>query len=108
MLFRSGSVEANPIRITSKPCEVTPEEKASAKSGDDGRISSPITTVPGSRCNSRNFAKATPVEKANCLVNSLPTRPRMSYALKIFGNLSVIRNSVTGLKNLCARVWYGT
>ena len=43
------SVDASPMRITSIPCEVTPAENASANTGDDGRISSPITTVAGSR-----------------------------------------------------------
>ena len=43
------SVEASPIRITSSPREVTPAENASANCGEEGRISSPTTTVPGSR-----------------------------------------------------------
>ena len=84
------SVDARPILITSRPCEVTPDENASANSGEEGRISSPITTVAGSLWSSRNFAKATPVEKANCFVSSLPTNPRMSYALKILGKFSDI------------------
>ena len=77
------SVEARPIRITSRPCEVTPAENASAKTGEDGRISSPITTVPGSRSCCRNLAKATPVAKQKSAVISTSTKPRMSYALKI-------------------------
>ena len=43
------SVDASPIRITSIPCEVAPSENASASFGDDGRISSPIIIVEGSR-----------------------------------------------------------
>ena len=49
--------------MTSNPCEVIPAEKAVAKIGDDGRISSPITTVPGSRSPLRNRASATPVQR---------------------------------------------
>ena len=64
--------------MTSRPCEVTPAANAVASVGDDGRISSPITTVPGSRSNSRNRATATPVAKAKSGVSSLSTRPRMS------------------------------
>ena len=72
------SVDAKPIRITSKPCEVTPAEKASANTGDEGRISSPITTVPGSRSCCRNLAKATPVANVKSAVISTSTNPRMS------------------------------
>jgi hypothetical protein len=90
------SVDANPIRITLRPCEVTPAENASAKMGDDGRISSPITTVPGSRSCCKNLAKATPVAKQKSAVISTSTKPRMSYALKIeirvFSLLQVFTN----------------
>ena len=72
------SVDAKPIRMTSSPCDVTPAENAVAKVGDDGRISSPITTVPGSRSCSRKRATATPVANAKSGVSSLSTRPRMS------------------------------
>jgi len=57
------SVDAKPIRMTFKPWEVTPAENASANIGDEGRISSPITTVPGSRSCCKKRAKATPVAK---------------------------------------------
>ncbi len=66
------------MRMTSKPCEVIPSENAVAKSGDDGRISSPTTTVAGSRSRSTNFAKAMPNEKAKSGVISSSTKPRMS------------------------------
>ncbi|CAB4816847.1 unannotated protein [freshwater metagenome] len=72
------SVDANPIRVTSKPCDVTPAENASAKIGDEGRISSPITTEPGSRSCCKNRANATPVEKVKSGVISLSTNPRIS------------------------------
>jgi hypothetical protein len=72
------SVEAKPIRITSMPCEVTPAEKASANSGDEGRMSSPITTVAGSRSICKKRANATPVSNAKSEFNSLSTSPRMS------------------------------
>ena len=42
------SVDASPMRITSIPWEVAPSENASANCGEDGRMSSPMTTVPGS------------------------------------------------------------
>jgi hypothetical protein len=61
-----------------KPCEVTPAEKASAKIGEEGRISSPITTVPGSRSCCKKRAKATPVAKVKSAVISSSTNPRMS------------------------------
>ena len=72
------SVEARPIRITSIPLDVAPAENASANSGEDGRISSPITIVPGSRSNSRKRANASPTAKAKSGVISFSTRPRMS------------------------------
>ena len=72
------SVEANPMRMTSIPKEVTPAEKASASGIEDGRISSPMTTVPGSRCCWRNRAKATPVANVKSGVISISTSPRMS------------------------------
>lgn len=76
-------MDAKPIRITFRPCDVTPAENASANIGDDGRISSPITTVPGSRSCCKKRAKATPVANAKSAVISTSTSPRMSYALKI-------------------------
>ncbi|CAB4810921.1 unannotated protein [freshwater metagenome] len=89
------SVDARPIRITSKPREVTPAENASANCGEDGRISWPITIVPGSRSCIMNRANAAPVAKVKSGVNSDPTNPRMSYALKIFGtSLEPIRQSL--------------
>ena len=72
------SVEAKPIRMTSMPCDVTPAEKASANSGEDGRISSPITMVPGSRSICKKRANATPVAKAKSASISTSTKPRMS------------------------------
>ena len=69
--------------MTSNPCDVTPAAKAVASVGEDGRISSPITTVPGSRDCSRKRATAIPVAKAKSGVSSLSTRPRISYALNI-------------------------
>ena len=72
------SVEASPIRMTSRPCEVTPAENAVASVGEDGRISSPMTTVPGSRLISKKRAKATPVANAKSGVSSSSTNPRMS------------------------------
>ena len=72
------SVEDNPIRITSKPREVTPSAKAVANSSEDGRISWPITTVALSRSISKKAAKATPTEKVKSAVISLSTKPRMS------------------------------
>lgn len=72
------SVEANPIRITFKPCEVTPAENASANTGEEGRISSPMTTVPGSRSCCKKRANATPVAKVKSAVISTSTSPRMS------------------------------
>ncbi len=71
------------MRVTSKLCEVTPSANAVARSGEEGRISSPITTVAGSLWISRKRAKATPTAKANSSVTSPSTRPRMSYALII-------------------------
>ena len=50
------SVDAKPMRITSIPCDVAPSENASAKFVDDGRISSPIIIVDGSRSSCRNLA----------------------------------------------------
>jgi hypothetical protein len=73
--------------ITSNPRDVTPAEKASASCGEDGRISWPITIVPGSRSCIMKRAKAAPVAKVKSGVNSDPTKPRMSYALKILGAL---------------------
>ena len=64
--------------MTSRPCEVIPSEKAVAKSGEDGRISSPTTTVAGSRSRSMNFAKAIPNAKVKSGVISSSTSPRMS------------------------------
>ena len=58
--------------------EVAPAEKASAKSGEDGRMSSPITIVPGSLSNCRNRAKATPVANAKSTSISTSTKPRIS------------------------------
>ena len=66
------------MRITSIPKEVTPAENASASGIEDGRISSPMTTVPGSRCCCRKRAKATPVAKVKSGFISSSTRPRMS------------------------------
>ena len=71
-------MDANPIRITFNPCDVTPAEKASANTGEEGRISSPITTVPGSRSCCRKRANATPVAKQKSAVISTSTKPRMS------------------------------
>ena len=64
--------------MTSMPLEVTPAEKASARSGEDGRMSSPITTVAGSRSICKKRAKATPVSKAKSESISVSTRPRIS------------------------------
>ena len=64
---------------------MTPAENASARTGDDGRISSPITTDPGSRSCCKNRANATPVAKVKSGVISESTKPRMSYALNIAG-----------------------
>ena len=72
------SVDARPIRITSRPVDVTPAEKASAKAGDDGRISWAITTVAGSRSCCKKRAKAKPVAKVKSGVISESTRPRIS------------------------------
>ena len=72
------SVDAKPIRITSVPLLVTPAENASANSGDEGRISSPIITVLGSRSSSRNLANAKPTAKAKSGESSSSTKPRMS------------------------------
>ena len=80
------SVDAKPIRITSIPCEVTPAENASARIGEEGRMSSPITMVPGSRSICKKRANATPVAKVKSASISTSTKPRMSYALKICAN----------------------
>ena len=64
------SVEAKPIRRVSKPCDITPALNASASSGDEGRISSPITTVAGSRSSLRKREYATPVANAKSAVSS--------------------------------------
>ena len=74
----SMSVEANPIRMTSIPNEVAPAENASANNGDEGRMSSPITIVPGSLSICRNRAKATPVANAKSASISTSTKPRIS------------------------------
>ena len=66
------------MRITSSPCEVMPSENAVAKSGDEGRISSPTTIVAGSRSRSMNLAKAIPSAKVKSTLISSSTRPRMS------------------------------
>ncbi|CAB5055266.1 unannotated protein [freshwater metagenome] len=58
------SVEAKPILITSMPFDVAPAENASASSGEEGLMSSPITIVPGSRSISKNRAKANPTLNA--------------------------------------------
>ena len=72
------SVDANPMRMTSIPKDVAPAENASANSGEDGRISSPITIVPGSRSICRKRAKATPVANAKSTSISTSTSPRIS------------------------------
>ena len=71
------SVDAKPMRITFVPLLVTPAENASASSGDEGRISSPMITVLGSRSISRNLAKAKPTAKAK----SLATLTKLRVAL---------------------------
>ena len=87
------SVEAKPMRITFVPLLVTPAENASASSGEEGRISSPMITVLGSRSISRNLAKAKPTANAKSGESSSSTRPRMSYALKISGISSLMTDS---------------
>ena len=84
------SVDASPILITSIPWLVAPSENASAKSGEEGRISSPTTIVPGSRSYSKNFANAVPSEKEKSGVISSFTKPLMSYAFIIFSNIILL------------------
>ena len=75
----NGTTSGNAIGLHVSPRTAN----ASASGIEVGRISSPMTTVPGSRSCCRKRANATPVANVKSAVISTSTNPRMSYALNI-------------------------